>query len=85
MEEKEIIKFDKKNERILKIIFKSGICEDFYRVIQIDYDKEDMIISRIGYGNKLIKEIFKNENILSYKIEFTNSKVVMIGDEEDEE
>lgn len=85
MEEKEVIKFDKKNERILRIIFKSGTCEDFYRVIQIDYDDVDMIISRIGYEDKLIKEVFKYENILSYRIEFTNSKVVLIGDEEDGE
>lgn len=85
MEEKEVIEVDKSKERILRIIFKSGTCEDFYRVVQIDYDDEDMIISHIGYEDKLIKHIFKNKNILSYRIEFTNSKVVLVGDEEDGE
>ena len=85
MEEKEVMKFDKKNERILRIIFKSGIYEDFYRVVQIDIKENYMIISRIGFDDQLVKEVYKTENILSYRIDFKNTKVVLVGDEEDGE
>lgn len=83
MEEKEIIKFDKKNERMLTICFSSGMCETYYNVIDIDFQDDYVFISRIGYGDKLSKEIYKKENILSYKMEFKNVK--MVGDEEDGE
>lgn len=83
MEEKEVIKVDKKNLRMLTVFFNSGMYENFYDVIDIDFEDEYVIISRIVYGNKLVKEIYKKENILSYKIEFKNIK--MVGDEEDGE
>lgn len=83
MEEKEIIKFDKKNERILTICFSSGISETYYNVIDIDFQDEYVIISRLSYEDKLFNEIYKKENILSYKMEFRNIK--MVGDEEDGE
>ncbi|MFR3737124.1 hypothetical protein [Anaerococcus obesiensis] len=85
MEEKEVMRFDKKNERILRIIFKSGICEDFYKVVQIDIEENYMIISRIGFDDQLVIEVYKTENILSYRINFKNTKVVLVGDEEDGE
>lgn len=83
MEEKEVIKFDKKNERMLTICFSSGVCETYFNVIDIDFQDEYVIISRLEYEDKLFKEIYKKENILSYKMEFKN--IVMVGDEEDGE
>ena len=85
MEEKEVIKFDKSNERILRIIFKSGIYEDFYKVVGIDIKENYMTISRIGFDNQLVKEVYMMENILSYRLDFKNTKVVLVGDEEDGE
>ncbi|WP_058989901.1 hypothetical protein [Anaerococcus rubeinfantis] len=83
MEEKEVIKFDKKNERTLTIHFSCGMHETYYNVIDIDFQDEYVIISLLGYEDKLFKEIYKKENILSYKMEFKNIK--MVGDEEDGE
>lgn len=83
MEEKEIVKFDKKNERTLKICFSSGMCEIYYNVIDIDFEDDYVIISRIAYDDRLSEQIYKKESILSYEMEFKNVK--MVGDEEDGE
>lgn len=83
MEEKEVIKFDKKNERTLTICFSSGVCETHYNVIDIDFQDEYVIISKFIYGGNLYEQIYKKENILSYSMEFKNIK--MVGDEEDGE
>lgn len=83
MEEKEVIKFDKKNERTLTIYFSGEMHETYYNVIDIDFQDEYMAISRLSYEDKLSKEIYKKENILSYRMEFKNVK--MVGDEEDGE
>ena len=83
MEEKEVIKFDKKSERTLTICFSSGVCETHYNVIDIDFQDEYVIISKFIYGGNLYEQIYKKENILSYSMEFKNIK--MVGDEEDGE
>ena len=57
----------------------------FYKVVQIDIEENYMIISRIGFDDQLVKEVYKTENILSYRINFKNTKVVLVGDEEDGE
>ena len=83
MEEKEVIKFDKKNERTLTICFSSGASETHYNVIDIDFQDEYAIISKLMYGGNLYKQIYKKENILSYSMEFKN--IEMVGDDKDGE
>lgn len=83
MEEKEVIKFDKKNERILTIYFSCGTHETYYNVIDIDFEDDYVIISRITYDDKLSKEIYKKESILSYEMKFKNVKMVR-GEEDGE-
>ena len=85
MKEKEVIKVDKKNVRNLRLIFKSGISQDFYRVTRIDFSNDWMVISRLGFSNQLIKEIFRKENVLSYQMDFENTLVITNEDEKDGE
>lgn len=85
MEEKEVLKVDKKNIRTLTIIFNSGICEHLYDVVDINFEDEYINISSLTYNKTLVRQIYKKDSVLSLRMEFTNAKVIVIGDEKDGE